>query len=291
MQLFVLGLQGSGKTTFVAALWYLLDSNTGGVATKLIKGLHQGDFAYLEKISKVWANGWQIERSATDTKETASINLLDKQGQELVLSFTDLSGESFEKIFATRRCSSDLPPLITESVGLLLFVSARRKVDDYTILDFKFKPEGEASNNNPPPEKEPKFDPAKVPHQVQLVDLLRSLRERPFYRKTLRIAVIVSAWDLARVDTPDLWLERTMPLLAQHLKGNTDTIEFQVYGVSAQGVELPKVEDGTNADRNAALQIENAAKRIKVVGPNCGLHDITCPIGWVGQVAEDAATR
>ena len=43
----VMGLHGSGKTTFAAALWYLVDM--GEVDTVLVKGTHVGDFRYLEE--------------------------------------------------------------------------------------------------------------------------------------------------------------------------------------------------------------------------------------------------
>jgi hypothetical protein len=50
----IMGLQSSGKTTFAAALWYLIDS--GEVPTVLTKGLHTGDHTYLEHIAGSWEN-------------------------------------------------------------------------------------------------------------------------------------------------------------------------------------------------------------------------------------------
>ena len=40
-QYMVFGFQGSGKTTFAAALWHLVDSEE--MATALIKGKHVGE--------------------------------------------------------------------------------------------------------------------------------------------------------------------------------------------------------------------------------------------------------
>jgi hypothetical protein len=280
----VVGLQESGKTTFAAALWYLLDS--GEVPTRLRKGLHEGDYLYLEEITKLWGDGWRVGRTSHDRQEAVRINLVDETSNYSgKLEFTDLSGESFEKLFATRQCDPAFVELVASTDGILLFVSARRKIDDHTILDFMDGAgqlsELEAAATDP----DPKFDPAKVPHQVQLVDLLQALVAPPFPRKRLRIAVIVSAWDLSRRNTADEWLQDSMPLLDQYLRGNPETIDFRAYGVSAQGGELPKKEDGPQAmraEREALLGIATASTRIKVVGHGAGPHDLTSPLYWLG---------
>ena len=64
----VMGLQGSGKTTFAAALWHLVDM--GEVDTVLVKGTHTGDFRYLEEIAQDWAEGWQVQRTKTHRVRT-----------------------------------------------------------------------------------------------------------------------------------------------------------------------------------------------------------------------------
>lgn len=59
----VIGFQGSGKTTFAAALWYLLDSRATEVPTALFKGRHTGDYKYLEAIAAAWDNVAYFPRS------------------------------------------------------------------------------------------------------------------------------------------------------------------------------------------------------------------------------------
>jgi hypothetical protein len=130
----VFGFQESGKTTFAAALWHLLDSRE--VPTALVKGKHLGDFRYLEEIAQSWCEGWQVERTKAHQIEEIQINLRNPSAEaEFVLAFADLSGESFEKAFATRLCTSTFVDLIKGASGILLFVSADRFVDGVTILD------------------------------------------------------------------------------------------------------------------------------------------------------------
>ena len=138
-------------------------------------------------------------------------------GTELVLEFTDLPGERFEKAFSTRLCTPALVDLVREASGLLLFVSADRYVDDVTILDaLGAQPQEEAprGENEQPRENiaaEASDDVSKKPAvhgsdeppgipidsrlQVRLVDLLGAMQFAPFGRKPFKVAVIVSAWD------------------------------------------------------------------------------------------------
>ena len=277
----VLGLQESGKTTFAAALWYLLDASE--VSTSLTKGLHSGNYEYLEEIAKLWGSGWAVGRTTSTRTESIQINLHEKNSKtDVSLEFTDLSGESFEKLFALRSCTKRLAELAETAEGILLFVSARRKADDTTILDL-LKVAGR-QDFKWGQRKLPDFDPANVPHEVMLVDILQILSLPPFPLKNLRIAVIVSAWDLSRWDSPELWLQKTMPLLDQYLRNNSTMIDLRVYGVSAQGSDLPKKDDAPNVlekERKAQLDIVVPSKRIRIVARDLDSHDLTLPIYWL----------
>lgn len=298
--LLVFGLQGSGKTTFAAALWHLVDSREI-IPTALVKGKHQGDFRYLEKIAQLWCEGWQVERTKSEEIEEVRINLRQlTSGAETSLHFTDLAGENLEKAFATRFCPPEFVELVKKSNGMLLFVSAARIIDDVTILEalgdigpLDRQSEGTPRESASVPtfgaeqseaadtSEYPPWDPNKTPAQVRLVDLLQSLRLRPFSRLPLRVAVIVSAWDLAAEESAERWLSRKMPLLDQFLKNQEIATDFRVYGVSAQGGPLLKKGEPPTAERARLLAITPASKRIRIVGHDVGDHDLTHPILWV----------
>ena len=124
----VFGFQASGKTTFAAALWHLLDSRE--VPTALQKGKHTGDFSYLEEIAQAWSEGWELDRTKTKQIEAIRINLLHAPTKsEVALEFTELSGETFESAFATRLCSPEFVEMAKRAEGLLLFVSASRVIE------------------------------------------------------------------------------------------------------------------------------------------------------------------
>jgi hypothetical protein len=291
----VFGLSGAGKSTFAAALWHLLDSRE--VPTMLAKGRHSGNFRYLEKIAKRWCDGWKLERTKSEEVEDVRINLVHEESStEFSLEFRDIAGESLRTAFATRYCDPEFVELVKHADGVLLFVSADRKMDDATILDVRAatgddeglddeddddddREDDAASEGESPPDQP--FDPDKVPLQVRLVDLLQSLRLKPFDKEPFRVAVIISAWDLANATSADGWLADKMPLLDQFLRGGEIADSVRVYGVSAQGGVFAAKGDKDDENRKEIMKIRPASKRIRVEGHGAGKHDLTHPVRWL----------
>ncbi len=314
----VFGLQGSGKTTFAAALWHLLDSRE--VPTALAKGRHTGNYRYLETIAQLWCDGWQVERTKSEEVEDVRINLKHPtDGAEVALEFTDLAGESFEKAFVTRLCDETFVEIVNAAEGMLLFVSAQRVIDDVTILEAfgdgrddeevamselriddtadgaaasagpAAGPEAsaaviaeiQAADTHEPEDDDEEWDPATAPHQVQLVDLLQALQQAPFEGRRLRVAVVISAWDLSDGSAPELWFAKRFPLLDQYLRNPQGALDLRVYGVSAQGGPLSQKGTPATPDRDRLISIVPASKRVIIAGPNVAEHDITRPLYWL----------
>ncbi|WP_156429369.1 hypothetical protein [Burkholderia sp. TSV86] len=289
----VFGFHGSGKSTFAAALWHLLDSRE--LQTALEKGKHSGDFRYLEEIAQSWSEGWEVERTKSDQVEDIAINLRHPQSAtDLTLEFTDLPGERFEAAFANRLCSAELIELVNDSSGMLLFVSADRNIDGVTILDALGSDDSddEAEEELPSTADNPATDvasgedspwiPERTPLQVQIVDLLEAMQRPPFETSASRVAIIVSAWDLTDEESADDWLAKRMPLLQQYLANTRGPSDVRVYGVSAQGGRLSKKESGPGPDRARLLQVQPPSHRIKITGREVAPHDLTCPLLWLG---------
>ncbi len=274
----VFGFQGSGKTTFAAALWHLIDSEE--TATALIKGKHVGDFSYLEEMAQSWAEGYEVERTKSQQLEKIRVNLVHAgSGTEVTVEFDDLSGETFEKAFSTRLCPETFVELVRNAEGLLLFISALRKLDSVTILDAF-----EATEDGSEPAVDPSdWDPANAPLQVQVVDLLQCLERPPFEMPPLKIALIISAWDLVppAVSDGSVWLDDRYPLLSQYLHNSAGVLDVRIYGVSAQGGRLAKKGDPPGPDRDRLLATNPPSKRIGIVGPGLAENDLTRPLLWL----------
>src|SRR5262249_8613954 len=133
--------------------------------------------------------------------------------------------------------------------------------------------EGDASTGGAGPNTA--WSPEMLPTQVKLVELLQFLIERA--QRKLRVAVVVSAWDLVdKFGAPHEFVSRELPLFQQFLDANDDLIEHSVFGVSAQGGDIT-----VESEKQTLLELDDALKRIKVrQGQDTG-QDITKPIAWL----------
>lgn len=100
-------------------------------------------------------------------------------------------------------------------------------------------------------------------NQAEVVDLLQCIL---FIKKEkARIKFIISAWDKVEKEfeqerlLPKDYLQIELPLLYQYLKSNTDKVEYQIWGVSAQG------GDFSDKKEKIKLQEGNPSRFIKVI--------------------------
>jgi GTPase SAR1 family protein len=118
-----------------------------------------------------------------------------------------------------------------------------------------------------------KWNPKYAAYQAKLVDLLQVSRN---FRGTrpLRLAVIISAWDLCEPEglAPQDWLKERLSLLYQYLHANEDICAFDVFGVSAQGAAL--------SAPGALAETMRASDRITVVNQGKRSNDLTLPIRY-----------
>ena len=274
----IIGLPGSGKTTFLAALWHLLDA--GEVSTRLVLDKLVGDHSYLNAITEAWRRCEEVPRTSMATETQATIYVhVPATGSKVVLRFPDLSGESFKQQFATRTCAEDYVEGYRNPGGILLFTNANRPSDGMTLADIGPAIEGDThATDAGQVETNAEWSAEFVPEQVRLVDLLQFLQLPPFVRRPRRVAVVVSAWDavLAPRPTPEQWVARELPLLHQFLRNNPGSFSVRVYGVSAQGGDV------TGAQR-LALAKKTPSRRIQCVGTDVDEHDLTAPLMWLSE--------
>jgi len=282
----LIGLPATGKTTFLAAFWYVAKRTPDS------RALHvdtlPSNLDYLNRICDAWLKGETQERTIRGRVHRAAMRLLNPEtNHSCEAVFPDLSGESFGQHWAQRQWDTDYDTLARTASGVVLFVHPKRKDDSYNIADVARaeailrehsdrNPEATASGataQEPAP-----WDPLKAPTQVMLIDLLQFLVGEPCCHPRLRVCVIVSAWDLVEKQpkTPKQWLKTEMAMLYQFLTSNPQTIEPCVYGVSAQGGDL--ADDQTRG--RLLLEVE-PVNRIRVVDADGQASDITAPMRWL----------
>ena len=282
----IMGLPASGKTTFLAALWHLVEADE--VACRLKLDRYEGDLAYLNKIAEAWRTFQKVPRTSQIGDQDVAVHLVDSEdGGQASAFFPDLAGETFDQQVEARRCRPTLVDGIAEDDGVLFFISADRKEDDLSIVELNRRlpmealqgerPQQAAQRAAPEGAKSLEWNPKSIPAQVRIVQILSDLLRAPFETKRRRLAIIISAWDLADGLglTPAAWLDAHMPLLAQFLSTNSEAFDHLVFGVSAQGVRL---DDVAAVDRAASL---TPSRRIRVVSPEGEGHDLTLPLIWL----------
>jgi hypothetical protein len=267
----IVGLPRSGKTTFLAAFWHLV--NAGEVSTTLALSKLVGDHRHLNAIWEAWRRGDEVAHTSLAGEAIVSIHLQDiGTGRDVTLGFPDLDGESFRQQVQRRICNTAYVNGLDGPGGILLFIMADGPIDGVTLTDLSAVLEGAADHKGSSRE----WTPHLLPQQVQLVELLQFLQRPPFHRRRRRVAVVVSAWDavLTPRPSPNEWLEREYPLLHQFLQTNTASFDLRVYGVSAQGCDL-------KSDQKEELLKGVPSERVQCIGPDGESHDLTDPVAWL----------
>lgn len=279
-QIVVVGLPGSGKTTFLAALWHLIFGREVPTALKF-DSIARGDFAHLNAIADRWLRAEEQNRTLPADNQVVSLNLLDGIGQPAQITFPDLAGETFSRMWEQRECTPEVGAMLQDG-NVLMFVNAVRITYPLSILDVNRQAGGLGGVGEAEQEPVP-WSADMAPTQVQLVSLLSLLSEHPLDVGPRKLCVVLSAWDKAKGEglSPTAFLAAKLPLLRQYLGSNAAAWELRIYGVSAQGGDY----DGAGAKRAEAEQLRamnEPSKRILLVPDALGeSHDLTVPLAWL----------
>lgn len=291
---FLLGLPSAGKTTYLAALWHVVNSTELDGALRL-KSL-TGDQGYLHRIRDLWADANPLGRTMPAHEQVIAM-LLERPGEdsstELILP--DLSGESFAiQWWADREMAREHELQLRDSVGGLLLIHPDKIREETLIVEAQpivsavqatiserdsqtTSATSQATETLEDSQLEP-WEPEMAATQVQLVETLQFVAARNPVRP-MRLGVIVSAWDrVVETDSPKVtpiqWVTKRLPLLEQYLLANPETFTTAFYGVSAQGGGLDNAQQ--------LRTVVRPTDRIIVVGDaSLNTHDISAPISWV----------
>ncbi len=281
-KLFVIGLPRAGKTTFLAALWHVVEFREVPESLRLVT--LEGDKTHLNQIRSRWIDAEPLERTRIPDEKVVSMLLADEAGQTSRVWIPDLSGESLEAQWTDRVASADYEAFVRECSGGILFVHpAIRKEHLISEVEPLIPTENGSASAGGSDDAVEVWNPHKAPTQVQLVDILQSLVALT-NRARLGLVVAVSAWDVVPPKMhPADWIKIEMPLLYQYLMTHQQQFECSFFGISAQGGDL-SIASQVEAMRDKPI----AAQRLNVVGDKDYQHDITAPIRWLMTRTEEA---
>lgn len=272
----LIGLPKSGKSTFIAALWHIVESEEIDNSLKIVS--LPEDREYLSNLRKSWLCCTPIERTLVDFKHKITLNIFDKNDKITEFIFPDVSGEMYNNQFEHRKIDTEYFNLIKSADGIILFINPYELKEPISITE---------GNSLLPEESVPSveniakpWEYKDAPTQVVLVDLLQMIKSN--INKQIRLAVILSAWDILlnsydqdlRKISPHEWIEKKCPLLHQFLITNNTSFKFKFFGVSAQGgsyaSDIPKLQGHANP-----------SDRIVVLFDGEKSNDLSIPIKWL----------
>ncbi|WP_368508189.1 hypothetical protein [Bradyrhizobium lupini] len=120
----ICGLPASGKTTFLAALWFVVFDKRDLDARLKFDSLIGLDHSHLNEIMRRWLQAKEQIHTEVASGKIVSMNLKDGSGRRVRITFPDLSGESFQQMWEARECDPELAQLLRACDGILLFVHA-----------------------------------------------------------------------------------------------------------------------------------------------------------------------
>ncbi|HVC07993.1 MAG TPA: hypothetical protein VND98_10470 [Solirubrobacterales bacterium] len=267
MRILMVGLSGSGKTTYLAALYELVRAEPPlPGALRLVEEPAQRD--YFHRIAQNWLKLERMLHTQPGDPRTASLQLMTADQRSFQLDIPDISGEDFNHAWEGDPWPDAVKEVAADADAVLIF--ARRDEVKRPL----FLPPDDAE---PPPEGKEKWSAEDAPTQTKLADLLESLDA--MVTGALPMALIASAWDMGGDEEeirPDQWLKLRLPLLWQMLESRKEARPYRVYGVSAQGGDVENEKE-----RARLAEIEPAYLRVDVRSGEESSSDISAPISWL----------
>lgn len=276
----VFGLPGSGKTTLLAAMWHMVREH-GAVTRLTFEGLSQDNYEHLNLLAKRWRAGKIQQRTETSGMKTVSMRLKDVTGDVVEVSFPDVPGEEFSRMWEKRELDEAMVETLGASSLALLINGDKIQFPAWVVERIAIRrgaglPEDDAEIVD--------WRPDLAPTQVQLVDLLQFLMSDELAVGPRRLAILISVWDKAEGEelAPADFVEAKLPLLHQYLRSGRDPWIWRVWGLSAQGGDYEDPEkDETRPETQALRELDRPSDRIRVIDGDQVSTDITAPIHWL----------
>jgi len=265
-RLALIGMPQTGKSTFLGALWALVQSP---LEQSVSEASFSGDRSYIQRLAEQVARGEEIDRTGVDTNEAMAVELAFESLGSADVAIPDTSGESLRVLVEQHRWHPRLRAACEEATAVALFVHpARLRAPQPISLLAGFGGDDGAATAAPEPVAFDVHEHAAT--AAELIDVFENVTELCSERWPIRLAVIVSAWD--RVDgdpTPHEWMAARLPAVLATIESNPDIAALEVFGVSAQGGPLASREEllarGEVCDRVYAC--DRAGRPISLVAP------------------------
>lgn len=264
---FMIGMPGSGKTTYLAMLSnVLVDGNSDTKLYKKVEDMPEG-YEYFSDFGKLLLECKELGRTRRLVYNKLRISLWDALENEYLLDVPDISGEVFRDLVKDRQITQEIVDRIRESDCLLFFINYKNMSWEYRIP----LPKEITDKKNIDAKKKEILDSnladKREANQSEIVELLQTILDLKLNRPYIRF--VLSAWDKVEAEKgkdilPSKFVEGMFPLLYQFVETNSKYFKAEYWGVSAQGGDFQNPEDVKRIEEeeyNAIKVIEPTGKQ------------------------------
>lgn len=244
----MVGMPGSGKTTFLANICNMLID--GSIDTKLKARVDELPVlnATIEECSEKLLSGQSFERTLTDVAYKVQVNLYNRNGEKYIFEIPDCSGEKYRDLVQDRQIDEDFVIQFKKSDSILFFVNYFNMSRERLIKVVNEEQKTEEVSGEDSIEKN------REANQSQVVELLQLIIELTKRDKRPKIKIIISAWDVIdrndeQYNVPRDFLTKRLPLLDQYLNCNKGEMDCEIWGISAQGGDFENEEQRQQVQR------------------------------------------
>lgn len=236
----IAGLPGSGKSTYIGALWYCLmhPEKIEGIKMVADKMNLADDLTVLNRLSDAYKYVKLIDRNYSDQNETVQINLkVADSDTRLQVEIPDFLGENFRDLVELKE-SELVSEWLKETDTLVYFMN------EVTPPEFE-DDHGPEDDESPMPAKEvPQFSIKTISAVAMNIMVLKCLLSKKSFKK---VVIVLSWWDQktnngTTKNNPKEYLKDNSPALFNFIQHHIPN--FEIIGLSAQGQEYPKEDQG-----------------------------------------------
>lgn len=247
----------------------------------MFDSLSHGNYEHLNALAKQWRSGKIQQRTQVSGARNVTMRLKSVDHQKVEVSFPDLPGEDFARMWERRELDKGMLETLTAPALVFLINGDTIRMPAWVVerVDLE-KKLGMVSLEKEPTE----WSANLAPTQVRVVELLQMLMSGDLDIGGRRLALLISAWDKVEDEkqTPTEILESKLPLLNQYLHSGRDPWTWHVWGLSAQGGIYEDPENGESfAETDRLRDLERPSDRIKIVDGDVVCSDITEPLKWL----------
>lgn len=272
----IAGLPGSGKSTYIGALWYNLRHIDNDSIRMIADDNLPENIAVLNKLATLWRKGENINRTNSNAEDRVQINLISKNhGEPITLEVPDFLGETFRDIITLQE-DKKLDEWCRTSDSLLFFVkdvSVGKFVDEFPV----------ETDEHPDVDIPPmKLD--DISEAAKNIMILKYLLNKKNFTK---VVIVLSWWDETspigqNVVNPEGFLKRKSPALFNFIRNHCK--EFLIIGLSSQGMKYlgkESSEEERSAFNKILLDKTKEGKRAYIQIEDRTEYDLSLPISWL----------